>query len=106
MLRYRETNVTHRWYYGANKYHRIGGPSIKWIGGINQWFISGRHHCLNGPASESMSDYRGWFLNDKFHYIDGPAVERVDGTHEWWINGIRYVERDFNRIMKIKNAKV
>ena len=106
MLRYRETSVTYRWYYGIHELHRIGGPAINWKDGANEWFISGRRHRLNGPVFESVSDYRDWSLNDKLHCIEGHAVERADGTREWWVSGVRYAERDFNRIMKIKNAKV
>lgn len=58
-----------------DKWHREGGPAIKWHG------------------------VKSWYRNGKLHREDGPAVEYVDDSKEWWLNGEKLTEAEFNARM-------
>ena len=108
MFKYRKATLYQKWYYGVNKYHRVGGPAYIEVGkdsGLeNEYIVGGVEHNLNGPSDYSKC-YFYRELAGKLHCITGPAVTR-NWTDEWYINGIEYTEDAFNRIMKVEDAKV
>lgn len=104
---YKEITSDGTLYYDKNnKYHRIDGPAIEYIGGRYKghkvWYIHGSCHRENGPAIEWYTGDKYWYLNDKKHREDGPAVEHICGGQEYWFNGIRYIFEEWQQIVKWK----
>ena len=113
MLKYEEATLYQNWYYKDLVRHRVGGPAyISKERGVNcheSHFVGGVKHNLNAPAYSRVSVSGGkicdsYMVAGLYHRVDGPAYAEGD-YYEWWINGVEYTEEDFNRIMKVKNAK-
>ena len=73
----------------------------------------------DGPAIEYKEDYlvyqkneytveynyeqRGWYKDGKKHREDGPAEAWSDGIKEWWLNDREYSEKEYWKMMNLKN---
>lgn len=72
----------------ANRYHRIGGPSVENLtNGYKEYHVHGKLHREDGPALEYTDGGKEYWLNDKKHRTNGPAVEFANGYKEYWVDG-------------------
>jgi hypothetical protein len=60
-------------------------------------------HRENGPAIEYAGFIEEWYLNGKRHRENGPAVEWDDGDKDWYLNGVEYEEKEYWKLMNLKN---
>jgi hypothetical protein len=82
-------------------------PVIDEIGNQYWYDENGQYHRIDGPAVLEVSGIQIWCINGKAHRTDGPAYIRLDGEQEWWVNGKFYFDnKSFQEAAGITNEQM
>ena len=61
-------------------YHRIGGPAVIYVDGIEEWWVDNKRHRIDGPALVSVDDYI-WCVNGKV-YVSNEEYQEAAGLSD------------------------
>jgi hypothetical protein len=71
--------------------HVMDDPALTWMNGDREWWYRGRRHRDGAPAIINVDGRKEWYLNGELHSQDDqPAIERASGDKEWYCNGRRH----------------